>query len=300
MSERPTFYTQCYGSPAANQVIQDAALAALDEYELGRDAVPDLLCISFSGNDTTGHDFGPSSHEARDVLLRTDRLLAELLQTLDERVGRGRYLFVLSADHGVSPIPESRKEAGETGGRGFLHRAARLAAETALRKTFVDSREEFTGRFVLRSLGSMLYLDRELLDGLGVDLDEAARVAAEAASTVTGLGGAWATTDLLRAGELEDPVARAVRYSIDVERCGDVMMSLAPYWLEGATRAHHGTPHLYDREVPLIISGPGVADGVQVEAEVSPGMAAIVAAAVLGLPRPPGARETIPDGVLTK
>ena len=78
------------------------------------------------------------------------------------------------------------------------------------------------------------------------------------------------------------------------------MMSLAPYWLEGATRASHGTPHSYDREVPLLISGPGVARGVEVTAAVSPGMAAIVAAQILGLPRPPGARETIPEGVLVK
>ena len=294
------FYTQCYGSPAANQVIQDVALTALGEYELGQDAVPDFLCISFSGNDTTGHDFGPNSHEARDVLLRTDLLIAKLLDTLDQRVGQGKYLFVLSADHGVSPIPEARQEAGESGGRGFLHRAARLAAETAMRKAFVKSGAEFSGRFILRSLGAMLYLNRELLVELGVDLDKAARVAAAAAVDVQGVGGAWATADLLGADELEDPVARSVRYAIDVERCGDVMMSLAPYWLEGATRASHGTPHSYDREVPLLISGPGVARGVEVTAAVSPGMAAIVAAQILGLPRPPGARETIPEGVLVK
>ena len=68
--------------------------------------MPFLLSISFSSNDYVGHVFGPDSWEAWDELARLDRELARLLDALDASIGRGAYTVLLSADHGVSPLPE--------------------------------------------------------------------------------------------------------------------------------------------------------------------------------------------------
>ncbi len=103
-------------TPAADAFLGRLAMAAIDELKLGRDRL-DYLAISFSELDTTGHAFGPDSHEVQDVLLRLDRTLGDLLAHLDAKVGKGRYVVSLTGDHGVAPLPERRKSRGEEGGR---------------------------------------------------------------------------------------------------------------------------------------------------------------------------------------
>ena len=82
----PKFFDAVYGSPFGNEVLFDLARAAITAEGLGRDATPDLLCLGFSANDAIGHRCGPWSVEVRDVTLRTDRLLRELVAMLDARV----------------------------------------------------------------------------------------------------------------------------------------------------------------------------------------------------------------------
>ena len=85
-------------------------MAAVDELKLGSEQL-DYLAISFSELDTTGHAFGPDSHEVQDVLLRLDRSIGELLDHLDAKVGKGRYVVALTGDHGVAPLPSAARTA---------------------------------------------------------------------------------------------------------------------------------------------------------------------------------------------
>ena len=45
--------------------------------------------------------FGPSSLETEDNILRLDRVLAELFQYVDKKIGLDKTLIVLSGDHGA-------------------------------------------------------------------------------------------------------------------------------------------------------------------------------------------------------
>jgi arylsulfatase A-like enzyme len=71
-----------------------------------------VLAVSFSATDVVGHQFGPRSHEVQDVLARLDVVLGGLLDALDQKVGPDKYLLVLTADHGVAPIPEQTTDGG--------------------------------------------------------------------------------------------------------------------------------------------------------------------------------------------
>ena len=76
----------------------------------------DLLAVSFSSPDLLGHAFGPHSQEIQDMYLRLDRTIGTLLDALDAKVGRGRYVVGLGSDHGVSDMPEQARSRGP--GRG--------------------------------------------------------------------------------------------------------------------------------------------------------------------------------------
>ncbi|MEJ1972828.1 MAG: alkaline phosphatase family protein [Lacunisphaera sp.] len=104
-------------TPWDNDLVEDMVERLVAHEHLGEDNTPDLLCVGFSQPDRAGHAYGPDSHEIMDTYLRLDRTLAKLFQFLDGKVGRGRYVLVLTADHGVAPLPE-KIQRGKGRGRG--------------------------------------------------------------------------------------------------------------------------------------------------------------------------------------
>ena len=113
----PAFYEQWESSPFSDEFLTEMAIASVDGLGLGARGRTDYLGVGFSALDKVGHDFGPFSHEVQDVLARLDQSIGRLLDGLDERVGRDRYVVGLTADHGVSPIPDQMKALGTDAGR---------------------------------------------------------------------------------------------------------------------------------------------------------------------------------------
>jgi hypothetical protein len=91
-------------TPLADAYLERMATALVDSFSLGQRDATDFLGISFSVLDDVGHNFGPDSREIEDVLRQLDVTLGVLIDRLDARVGRGKYVLALSADHGVAPI----------------------------------------------------------------------------------------------------------------------------------------------------------------------------------------------------
>ena len=77
------------------------AEAALDGEQLGQDSITDLLAISVSSTDAIGHKYGTRGQQNHDVYMELDRQLAQFMQILDEKVGKGQWLLFLTADHGA-------------------------------------------------------------------------------------------------------------------------------------------------------------------------------------------------------
>src|SRR5262249_49272693 len=104
----PEYYEAVETSPLGNELLFGLAKTAGTSGGLRTDRTSDLLCVSFSSNDLIGHYWGPDSHEVMDITLRSDRLVGEFLKFLDETVGPNQYVVVITADHGVCPIPEQK------------------------------------------------------------------------------------------------------------------------------------------------------------------------------------------------
>src|SRR5262249_14777711 len=107
------YYGALSTSPFADALVLELAKRAVDAENLGGGAATDLLCLSFSATDPIGHSWGPDSQEMLDTMLRIDGFVADLLGYLDARVGRGRYLLVLTSDHGICPLPEVARAQGQ-------------------------------------------------------------------------------------------------------------------------------------------------------------------------------------------
>ena len=117
------FFTAFDNSPFSAEVLADFAMRAVTEEKLGRGEATDLLGVSFSQVDTAGHNYGPDSHEVMDSVLRLDRTIARLLDHLDREVGLARCVIVMTADHGIMPLPERVKRLNPGTPAGQIGRA---------------------------------------------------------------------------------------------------------------------------------------------------------------------------------
>jgi hypothetical protein len=131
------YYEAFEGAPFKNEVLLAFARGVVENENLGRRGVTDLLCLSFSTNDVVGHNYGPDSHEVMDITLRTDRMLAEFLTFLDQRVGLNKCTIVFTADHGIAPLPERVKGLNANLSAGRVDNVALLkTCEEALNTAF--------------------------------------------------------------------------------------------------------------------------------------------------------------------
>jgi Type I phosphodiesterase / nucleotide pyrophosphatase len=71
----------------------------------GADATPDLLFINSKAIDHISHLFSVNSPEMVDTLRWQDEDLGRFVRFLNQQVGRGRYVLIVTADHGAQFDP---------------------------------------------------------------------------------------------------------------------------------------------------------------------------------------------------
>lgn len=238
-------------TPEGARMLLDVAAQLADTHALGQRDRADFLAVSISTTDYIGHQFGPQSWEYADALMRIDALIAAWLKKL--RANR-EVALVLSADHGVMPLPETRAEtAGRLTAQGIVD-----AANLALRAARLPK--------VARHFAQpYLYLD----EGPVMNDAKVARIRAAAAAGVAALPGVHAVyqaKQLAREPLPEEPVAQAVYWGTEPGTAGDLFVVPADGFVVDSTPPRgtgtsHGSPWSYDTDVPVIVDAKGVAPG---------------------------------------
>jgi predicted AlkP superfamily pyrophosphatase or phosphodiesterase len=293
------YYAALYNSPFGNELLLDLTLKAIEAEHLGAGPAPDLLCVSFSSSDAVGHCWGPDSQEVLDVTLRMDDLLHRLLDRLDRAVGKGRYGLVLTADHGVCPLPEVSRAQGREAER-IPPALLSQQATTFLQATF--GKEGDKARWVEAADYPWIYLNQRLLQQRGLTSTRVEQALAGWLTQQPGVLAAFTRSQLQVGGQQDgSPLAAAVQRSFQPDRCGDLAVVLKPYYLiwNTLTGTTHGTPHDYDTHVPLVIFGPGVLPGQRRE-PITPQASAAMLAGLLGIEPPAQAEAPLPRGLISQ
>jgi predicted AlkP superfamily pyrophosphatase or phosphodiesterase len=81
----------------------EAMLEMMIREQVGRDEVPDLVQINLKVTDAFGHRYGHENRGFSACLREIDRFLGAAEVLLRRRAGEGRYLVVVTADHGLPP-----------------------------------------------------------------------------------------------------------------------------------------------------------------------------------------------------
>lgn len=252
----PQFYDALGRSPYMNEVLLQAAAAALAGEQLGKDEVPDLLAVSFSSIDKISHLYGPYSWEVQDAMLRLDRTLMELIAAAEKAAGKGNLLVVLAADHGSGALPEEWAANGLPAGR--------LNPETLGRELNAALKAKFGFEPLLGidEDGVDVYLDPKLIADRKADGAAIRRAAAQWLSAHPQIALAVARDDLETAPD-RSGLLEGVRRGFHEAVSGDVLFVARPFqivdrWPSGT---NHASPWSYDAVVPVFFAGRGVKPG---------------------------------------
>lgn len=288
------FYGGLDATPFGNELILQFAEKAMVTEKLGRGSKVDLLTVSFSANDYVGHALGPDSPEAHDMALRVDKLVGELIRAAEAQAGVGRVLVVLTADHGVSPMPEVNQKRKMPGGR-FDERNELDAVEKALTARFGTPKD----KWITFSGEGSLFLNQDPIMGHPVQMAEEERVAADAIRALPHVFRVFTRTQLMNGAISADSVGVRVRNGFNAARSGNVMVILDPYWMVSRNGTTHGTPFDYDTHVPVLFLGPHVHAG-RYNANIMVNDIAPTLATMLDVETPSGSVGRVLDEMLVK
>jgi len=246
------YYLQWERSPYADAYLGRMAAGLVESMHLGKHDTTDVLAVSFSSPDLVGHQFGPRSQEIRDMYAQLDVTIGALLDRLDALVGPDRYVVALSADHGVTPIPEQLKAEGKDGGR-LDSQALFQAIEGAAQKAG-------PGRYVGHLTGNDVYFLPGMFQKLTSN-KSAIEAVMKAADSQPGISQVFRADELIGATTAKDAGLRAAALSFVQGRSGDLIVSPKPGWMVGAGGTTHGSANPDDQRVPIIFYGSGIKPG---------------------------------------
>ena len=241
-------------TPHGNTITKEMAIEAIKNENLGKGTATDFLAVSFSTPDYIGHAFGPNSVEEEDTYLKLDRDLAEMLTYLDSWVGKGNYLFYITADHGVMDIPGFWKEHKLPAGILDLTKY-NLAVKAALKTTFGE------GEIIRASENYQYYLNHNVLAEKKISVPDVCNVVRQTLKDVDGVADVVNLRDLHNAN-LNDYLLALYKNGTHAKRSGDIQIVTEPGWFSGRlTGTTHGAPYNYDTHVPLLFYGWGIKAG---------------------------------------
>ena len=268
------YFSEWEKTPFANDILEQLAEQVMQNEQLGHHAGTDVLTISFSANDHLGHAVGPDAPEVEDMSVATDRILGRLLDAaIKEAGGIENLLVVVTADHGVSPVPEVNMARKMPGGR--IDKKQYLGViQDALAKKFGE------GKWLLGTQEFGFYFNYDLIAQKKLKESAVEDEAAAAALKLPYVARTYTRTQLLRHEAAQSPIDEYVARAFYPERGPDVIVIMKPYYLGGTEGTGHGSPYDYDSHVPLIFYGSRIRPGVYGErvgiSDVAPTLAAIL------------------------
>lgn len=251
-------YDLLKSTPFGNSLLVEFAKAAIEGEKLGQRGYTDFLAISFSSPDYIGHRFGVDSKEVQDTYLRLDRDLADLLNYLDQKIGKGEYTLFLTADHAAVQVPAYLKSQKIPGGYFDSEAFKGFIREHCAQKWGSPDLIEDISNF-------QVFLSREKLKELELSKEEVSDALVELIIDYQGIHKVVSANTLQRT-EFRQGILSRIQNGYNQKLSGDVLCVPDPAVISYShTGSSHGSGYAYDTHVPIIFFGKGIQTGVSRE-----------------------------------
>jgi hypothetical protein len=271
------FYEVVGSTPFANEYELEFAKELVVYENLGAGQATDLLAISLSPNDILGHQVGPDSPEMAAMALALDRELADFFNFLGHQVGLANTWIALSADHGVSALPDAAKK--------LRIPAANLDAKKleAQINSALSTKFSHAASYIKLDYPDA-WLDQDAFAAAHLKEHDAETAVGEAMKQA-GLRD-YFTKSQLAEGEVPDTaLGKKFLHSYSPEGGWYVMGVPEIYTVGSAKGTDHASPYTYDTHVPLAFYGLPFRPGTY-RTHAEPVDLAVTLASLLGINAP--------------
>lgn len=242
-------------APQSNAILFDLALHCLDQVDQDTSAPKrTLLWVSLSSLDKVGHMYGPHSMEAIDTLMHMDKIIGDFINTVETRYGKGNVLFFLTADHGVSPIPENMSEEN-------YRPAKRIIMHKVVKNLNSKIKEEFGIKELFFGFKTnQLFWNEKKLQGLSKsELYDLVKFIKRYLSNLEGIKKVWTFNELASSKSVPGSFKTLFKNQLYKGRSGAFFLLGKPFVMltnydKGSC---HRTPYNHDTHVPLMFLCPG-------------------------------------------
>ncbi|MFN5423386.1 MAG: alkaline phosphatase PafA [bacterium] len=283
-------YGAIASTPAGNTLTLAFSRSAIEGESLGKDSITDFLAISLSSTDYVGHAFGPNSVEIEDMYLKLDKDLAAFFDYLDRRIGKGQYLFFMTADHAVSHSPGFTME-NQLPGKAMKKNDR--AEEATIKKFGLKRLVEATANY-------QVYLDKASIDSVGADFRAVKSFYIEQLNRDEDIFLAF-DNEQINSVNLPTEFREMFQKGFNHKLAGDIQVvyNSGNFFTNSLVGATHGTPYAYDAHIPLLWMGWGVKQGVSNRTVYMSDIAPTIAA-LLKIQMPSGNIGSVIEEVINK
>ena len=233
-------YTRLYQPSAdTNASVTEIALDCLNGGGLALDDKTDLLSVGYSVD---------SQMESYVAL---DRAIAQLVDSVSKRIPLDRVLFVLTSTgtRRVENEQNNNEKYRIPTGKFYINRTANLL-NMYLGATYG------TAQYVEAIYRNQLFIDHKLLERKNINLSDMLRRAQEFILQLSGVRHVYTANQLTTS---DSNLLSAIRNGFNVEKCGDLIIDIAPGWELVNENDHTSTTSRASNiPFPVIFYGAGI------------------------------------------
>ncbi len=201
-----------------NDAVADLSVACINDLQLGRDNITDMLSVTLSAKCT---DVTHWQTEMEIVYLKLDRTLASLVKRIEDKVGRDNVLFVLTSTGYTEDQQPDYERFRIPSGTFYINRTCNL-----LNMYLVAIYGQ--GQFVEACYGTQIYLDHKLIEKGQFNLAEMLERSQDFLMQLEGVKDVYTSRRLLQGAWT--PGISKIRGGYNPRVSGDILIEVAPGW----------------------------------------------------------------------
>ena len=220
-------------SGLVNSDITEMAQQCVTNHGVGYDRVTDLLCLTYYAGTFDHQSVSHYPVELQDAYVRLDHQLAELFMNVENRVGEGRALFVVTSTGYTDPEDPSDLSRYRVPTGTFSITRAQLLLNMYLIAVYGQ------GDYVETCMGNEIYLNLELIENKNLNLAEVLERSGDFLIQLSGVRDVY-TSQRLALGAWTPGISK-LRNAYNPKCSGDILVQVSPGWVLVNENTHEQT-----------------------------------------------------------
>lgn len=245
-------YEVMKATPFGNRFLTDFTKQLIESEMLGNDEIPDLLNITFSTLDFANKWFEPQSIEIQDLYLRLDQDIANILNYLDNILGKDNYLVYLTS-------PSTSENSVRMLANEYNFSAGEFYPEStmALLRSYLNILYG-VNNWIIGYSEEQIYLNHQLIEKEDIKLEDIQKSTALFLNQFKGVKAAIPSVNI-ELGNVSDKNYASITNSYYPKRSGDLLIVLEAGWQPAYKFGDSNYTSI--NKVPLLFYGKGIKPG---------------------------------------